>query len=76
MTCTCQKRTPCQIHQPNLDVPDVVEKHCVVIIVFSKWSNKSWYATLTIDAIQHDITDDLPTKQAAIRKRRVAPDRK
>lgn len=67
MNCLCAKREPCPIHKDKpLEMPDVQNHHCYVINVYSIWSTKQWFATVTKDAIRTHKTDKHDSKLKAL----------
>lgn len=69
MKCLCLKKLPCPIHKDNpLPMPVIVEHHCFVARVYQRTSNGKWYVTLSKDAIQVFVSDDMDTKAEAVER--------
>jgi hypothetical protein len=68
MNCTCHNREPCPIHKEHpLPIVDLATCNTYVIHVFELWpkgGEKSWFFTVTKDAIQIYKSEPVGTKKA------------
>lgn len=63
--CHCSdwdNESPCPQHNPKLEQPSMVEHQCLVARIYRRRSSRRWFYTLTKDAVQIFVSDDMPQR--------------